>query len=172
MNWRIPSHLILQAILFFFLNQNVRAQNIARDIISSGGESVSTGNLLLAYNIGEPVTELLSNPVFGSLSIGFIQSDANSLLPIAVKNISQELVIYPNPTVGGIAKLDIKNIPDGKYQIDIIDALGRILFTQTVAYTKNNKINFDLNIERFKGGTYYVRVKNESIQGHVKLVKL
>jgi hypothetical protein len=164
-------------ILFFLLSlflvrQQLSAQEVSRQVISNGGGTVTNGTIIFSYNIGEPITDLYISPFNGSFAIGFMQPDANFVTPILTKNISEELVVFPNPVTTGTAKLNFKNIPDGNYQVDIVDAVGHVLYTKTIAQSINNKINLDLNVTGFKGGTYYIRVRNGSVQGQVKLVKL
>jgi hypothetical protein len=151
------------------------AQVIDRSVISSGGgtSTNTAGNIMLAYNIGEPVAEFLDNSN-GKTCIGFIQFDSDFNLDITAgtTDISSKLVLFPNPVVSGVTKLDFQDIPNGSYNVDIVDAIGHVLYTQTIAYAKNNNIKLDLNVAGFKGGTYYVRVRNGSTQGKLKLVKL
>jgi hypothetical protein len=146
-------------------------QSISRSVISSGGGTVTTGNIMLSYNLGEPVADLLVNTT-NILTLGFMQVDTDPGIEAATINITQQLVVFPNPTITGVTKLDFKEIPDGSYQVEILDAIGHVLYTKTVAYAKNNNLNLDLNVTNFKGGTYYIRVKNGKAQGQVKLVKL
>lgn len=147
-------------------------QGLSRSVVSSAGGTVAANNIILAYNIGEPVADLLANATAHAiLTAGFIQADnSTNTLPTALVN--QQLVVYPNPVVGGVAKLDFRDIPDGRYLVDIVDAVGHVLYTRTIAYSKNNNINLDLNVSGFKGGTYYVRVRNDKASGQVKLIKL
>lgn len=147
-------------------------QSFSRTVVGSAGGTTTVNNVVFAYNIGEPVADLLINtPARTALTVGFIQPDnSSSTTPTALAN--QQLIVYPNPVTGGIAKLDFRDIPDGTYMVDIVDAVGHVLYTRTIAYSKNNNINLDLNVSNFKGGTYYVRVKNDKASGQVKLVKL
>jgi hypothetical protein len=169
----MPSRSQLIALTFFLLlGSSGMAQTLGRSSISSGGNTGKSGTIILSYNIGEPVTELHFKSIFGSLSIGFMQPDADILSAVLIKNISQELAVYPNPVISGTAKLDFKNIPNGTYQVEVIDAVGHVLYTKNIAYSIDNKINLDLNVAGFKGGTYYIRVRNGLVQGQVKLVKL
>ena len=147
-------------------------QTLIRTVVSSGGGTSTNGSVILAYNIGEPTADFLANPTANlALLTGFIQPDFD-LAVTAPADITSQLVLFPNPTNTGVSKLDFKSIPDGSYQVDIVDAIGHVLYTKTILYAKNNNINVDLNVSNFKGGTYYVRVRNGSVQGQLKLIKL
>lgn len=161
--------------LFFALiscGNFVFGQTLSRTVVSSAGGTATVNNVILAYNIGEPVADLLINTTARTVfTVGFIQPD-NSTTTTPTALVNQQLVIYPNPVTGGTARLDFRDIPDGSYVVDIVDAVGHVLYTRTIAYSKNNNINLDLNVSGFKGGTYYVRVRNDKASGQVKLIKL
>jgi hypothetical protein len=168
--YKLLSPFLFLLIGLFCCNFSV-AQIIDRSVISSGGSTATAGNVMLAYNIGEPVADFFNN-TNGKVSIGFIQFDSDFNFDVNTNDISQQLILYPNPVVSGITKLDFRDIPNGSYSIDIVDAVGHVLYTQTIVYVKNNNVKLDLNVTAFKGGTYFVRVRNGSIQGKLKLVKL
>jgi len=148
-------------------------QTLIRTVISSGGGTATAGNVILAYNIGEPTADFLANPAGNAaLLVGFIQPDFDLTVTAPSNNISSQLVLFPNPTNTGTSQLDFKSIPDGSYQVDIVDAIGHVLYTKTILYAKNNNINVGLDVTNFKGGTYYVRVRNGNVQGQLKLIKL
>jgi len=147
------------------------AQLLDRSVTSSAGESNSANNISLTYAIGESVTDLFQNATAGKIiTAGFIQGDQVINMPFAI--ITRELAVFPNPTAGNSAKLDMRNMPDGNYTVELCDVIGRILFSKTIQYTKDFSLNLDLDISRYKGGTYYIRVRNELAKGTVKLVKL
>lgn len=149
----------------------VNAQLLDRSVISTSGESSSVSNISLTYTIGESVTEFFQNASAGKIiTAGFIQGDQVINLPFAI--VTRELAIFPNPTAGDNAKLDLRNMPNGTYTVELCDLIGKILFSKTIQYTKDFSLNLDLDISRYKGGTYYIRVRNELAKGTVKLVKL
>ncbi|RZJ89411.1 MAG: T9SS type A sorting domain-containing protein [Chryseobacterium sp.] len=151
--------------------QSASAQLLDRNVVSNGGESSNANNITLTFTLGEFIGELLGAQPNGKiLTTGFIQGDQVINNPFAV--ITRELAVFPNPTAGDNAKLDLRNMPDGNYIVEICDVIGRILFTKNIQYTKDYSLSLDLDISRFKGGTYYVRVHNELIKGTVKLIKL
>jgi len=166
------SSLLLTLLLALTGYNAACGQTLIRTVVSSGGGTSTNGSVILAYNIGEPTADFLANPAANlALLTGFIQPDFD-LAVTAPADITSQLVLFPNPTNTGVSKLDFKSIPDGSYQVDIVDAIGHVLYTKTILYAKNNNINVDLNVSNFKGGTYYVRVRNGSVQGQLKLIKL
>ncbi|WDF53908.1 T9SS type A sorting domain-containing protein [Mucilaginibacter sp. KACC 22063] len=166
-----PKYITLLILLGLLAFTKTHAQLLDRSVVSSGGGSVLQTKLIYTYNIGEPVADLLINTSSAKiLTAGFIQADQE--LKDINNNIAQQLVVYPNPTTTGLVKLDFRDLPDGSYLVDIIDAIGHVLYTRNVVYTKSNNLNLDINISYFKGGTYFLRVKNDKNSGQVKLVKL
>jgi len=164
--------LLLALLLIISCYNFACGQTLSRTVISSGGGTAIAGNIILVYNIGEPTADFLVNTASNqALLVGFIQPDFDVTVT-APADITSQLVLFPNPTNTGVSKLDFKSIPDGSYQVDIVDAIGHVLYTKTILYAKNNNINVDLNVSNFKGGTYYVRVRNGSVQGQLKLIKL
>jgi hypothetical protein len=158
-------------LLGLLISNRVSAQFLDRDIVSSGGGSVIQNNIIFIYNIGEPVADLLVNTSKSKiLTTGFIQADQE--LKDIRNNLAQQLVVYPNPTTTGLVKLDFRDLPNGTYLIDIVDAVGHVLYTSNVSYKKNNNQNLDLDISSFKGGVYFIRVKSDKNQGQTKLIKL
>ncbi|WP_082468357.1 T9SS type A sorting domain-containing protein [Pedobacter sp. R20-19] len=146
-------------------------QLLDRSVIASAGESSTANNITLVYTIGEPVIALLENTTIDRiLSTGFIQGDQVINRPFAL--VSRELAVYPNPTTANTVKLDLRNMPDGDYTVDIYDAGGRSIYSKSIKYTKDYSLNLDLDISQFKGGNYYIAVRNELIKGSVKLIKL
>jgi hypothetical protein len=151
----------------------VYGQYISRDVVGASSGIYTTPNLSISFVIGEPVADLLIGSGGANLffTAGFIQPDLEVQLIAA--NISQSIVVYPNPAAGSIVKVGFNHVPDGIYTIDVIDANGRILQTQTVNYFQNNFFYVPLNVSQLKGGIYFIKVINSlSFQGEVKLIKI
>lgn len=81
------------------------AQNIDRQVISSGGNYVSAGGAQVSYTIGETAIQYLSS-AGASLSQGFQQSDENSTTIRNTQKQDAVLTLYPNPFIDYI---DIKS---------------------------------------------------------------
>lgn len=146
-------------------------QTIDRSVVSNAGETSVRNKIVLSFNIGEPVADLLINTDASKiLSTGFIQGDQIISMPFNFN--SQSISLYPNPTLGNKTTLDLKNMPDGDYILEIVNLIGQILYTKSINYTKNYSLGLELDISSFKGGVYYIRVRNATAQGKTKLVKL
>lgn len=75
------------------------------------------------------------------------------------------LDVFPNPTNGIITVL-FENIESSKYNLEVIDATGRKLLTQTIS---ENSTQVDLS--SFVKGVYMIRISNEMLQNTYRIVK-
>lgn len=75
--------------------------------------------------------------------------------------ISNAISVYPNPVTDGYFKLSFSDQAPGRYQIQLMDAAGKVISTQSV------NINNKVQVEEFRvpqqvaAGNYLVRVINE-----------
>ena len=74
------------------------------------------------------------------------------------ENANKNIVIYPNP-INRNSQLEISNLIDGDYTINIYNAFGQNLQSKNTS-TYNSKITF--SISNLNAGIYFLRVKNES----------
>lgn len=103
--------------------------------------------------------EALINKKDGSLTLeGVCQFNLNQI----TKNDEPSLEIYPNPSNGFIS-LKLINLPDGRYNIEIYDLAGRVVFNDILTIFENEirevKKGFNL---RIGNGFYRVVVRNQS----------
>lgn len=101
-------------------------------------------------------TTLLSGGEFGNEDGGtFAMSQTTSLEDLSTAQFS----VYPNPAS------DVLNIglaeDMGNYQIEVLNGLGQVVMTR--AYAGDMNINLDLN--GLAGGSYMIRLSNESMLG-------
>jgi len=149
----------------------VRAQAVTRTSVDAAGETLTKPGISLSYVIGEAVGDLLSNPGANKyLTTGFIQPDVE--VSQMLTGSSKALAVYPNPTNGGIVKLAFNHVPDGTYIINLYDAKGKVLQSQTVVYTSQSFFYFPIDVSHYAGGTYFIQVVDPmKFQGEVKLIK-
>ncbi len=161
------------SFLILFCGHTAFGQFIARDVIGAAAESFTITDLSITYVLGETVGDLLGNPDANKyLTVGFAQPDAE-VQEVLNMDISKSIIVYPNPTTGGIVKLAFNHVPDGIYTIDVIDPTGRILQTQTITYSSDNLFYLPLDVSQLKGGIYFIKVVNQlNFQGQVKLIKI
>ena len=74
------------------------------------------------------------------------------------ENANKNIVIYPNP-INRNSQLEISNLIDGDYTINIYNAFGQNLQSKNTS-TYNSKITF--SISNLNAGIYFLRVKNAS----------
>jgi len=123
-----------------------------RSSISNNGSLVSMSQIISTNEKGE----YISHPNFEDELI-FNSEDEN-----LEEEINSSLSVSPNPTTG------LFTIESDKYSIDevnVIDALGRVLFTDSQAYSKA----YNLDITSFNQGVYFVKVTSN---GHTFIKKV
>lgn len=165
---------LILAIAFTFEGSYTYAQSLSRSVISTAGETYQTPNLTITYVLGEPVVDVLPNsPSNLYLIIGFIQPDLATQISINY-NTTDALVVYPNPASGGTVNLIFKQIPDGKYTVNLSDINGRVLQSQNITYSSNSFFQMTFDISRLISGIYFFTVisKSSSLQWRVKLIKI
>ena len=92
---------LLLLFLFVCCAEIAVSQTLSRTVTGSAGGTVTIGTYIISYNVGEPVADLLVNTQAGqALTVGFIQPDKDAAITSAA--ISEQLVLYPNPTTTGI----------------------------------------------------------------------
>ncbi len=99
---------------------------------------------------------------------GFALDVANPYLKTAIENnlpITNQYVIYPNPTTGELQVLFNQQITD--VSIRVVDVLGKIILEKNNLTGK--QFNFDVNNNA--AGMYFVEVIQNSIVTRTKLIK-
>ncbi|WP_295649339.1 T9SS type A sorting domain-containing protein [uncultured Mucilaginibacter sp.] len=164
-------------MVLFVSGQVVCAQYLSRSVVANQAETLTSPNLILTYVLGEPISDFLPNTTPGTnapifLTAGFHQPDIDVQTMLGT-NISSSLVLYPNPASGGTVKLAFNHVPDGIYTVNLVDASGKILQTQSVTYSNHNFFYLTLDVSHLAGGIYFISVVNQlNFQGQVKLIKI
>ena len=164
--------LSLFIISFYAFVGIAHAQSIERSVIGNAGEAVTKPGITLSYDVGEFVGDLLANPGMQLyLTTGFAQPDVD--VQLANTNITLNLIAFPNPSTNGHIKLGFNTMPNGVYTIQVIDAIGHMLQTQTADYHNHNFYYIELDLSSLKGGMYFIRVTgDQGFHGDVKVVRL
>ena len=153
------------------------AQYLSRSVVANQAETFTSPDLILTYVLGEPISDFLPGTTPGTnaslfLTAGFHQPDIE-VQTLLSTSISSSLVLYPNPASGGTVKLAFNHVPDGIYTVNLVDAAGKILQTQSVTYTNNNFLYLTLDVSHLAGGVYFISVVSQlNFQGQVKLIKI
>ena len=164
-------------LIVLFSGHIACAQYLSRSVVANQAETLTSPNLILTYVLGEPISDFLPNTTPGTnaaifLTAGFHQPDVD-VQTLLSTNISSSLVLYPNPASGGTVKLAFNHVPDGIYTVNLVDASGKILQTQSVTYSNHNFLYLTLDVSHLAGGIYFISVVNQlNFQGQVKLIKI
>lgn len=148
------------------------AQLISRSTVASSSESFTGTEMSMTYVVGEPVVELLVSPVMDwLLTAGFLQPDIYHSTPENT-NISNSLVLYPNPCFGSTVQLAFEHVPNGLYTVEVINMHGKILMNQTISIFNSNLFYLTLQLTHMADQIYLIKVSNGKFQGVIKLIKL
>jgi hypothetical protein len=168
-------HTLLPLLAVLFFGHVAFGQTLQRSVVATAAETQVSPDksFSLTYVLGESFGDYLANPSANLyFTVGFIQPDNDRQIFLAQTG-SQSIVVYPNPVSGNTVKLAFNKMPDGIYQIEIVDAIGRVLQTQTVAYRNNSFFYVPLDISQLRGGSYFIRVNNRlGFNSSIQLIKI
>lgn len=152
-------------LLSVFILHTSFGQTISQDVITTTGESVTNSAGYLSWSIGEPVIETDSSSD-SYLTQGFQQPGLVIVSSIDNFNNSDGITVYPNPVT---TSLYIKHDQEQAIQIDLVDALGRLVLKSTLSGQQNS---IDLN--SFAAGMYFLRVydSNNKLISSLKVDKV
>jgi hypothetical protein len=75
------------------------------------------------------------------------------------------LEVYPNPTEGLTrAKVKVKGIGEGTYQLMVLDVLGHTILMQGKESKEAGSIYWDLDFRHLAKGVYLIKVMGEGIE--------
>ena len=138
---------------------------IKKSAISSDGGSITVGNSVLLYTVGELAVQE-NTQANTQLSEGFIGPDISAILGINDFSVLQGLSLFPNPVT---TNLTIQMIQPGNYEIYLFDLTGKQLIAQKI--TNDNQLV--LNLSNFETAVYllYVVNREKQISKQVKIIK-
>jgi Secretion system C-terminal sorting domain len=85
------------------------------------------------------------------------------------KQLSQEVMVYPNPTYDDIT-VSIFSQKAGVANIKLVDPLGKLVYETDASLIKGNNY-LHLNMKNLSAGTYYLMAKVDSVAYHNKVIK-
>ncbi len=101
--------------------------------------------------------------VCGEQSSKFIKNNTST---IEDKDIASKFVsLYPNPNKGSFSIL-VKRNTTKDVAVTILDVYGKIVYTEKI-----NKNEFELNVNNFPNGMYFVKLSSDEINETLKFVK-
>ncbi len=126
------------------------AQTIDRQVIASGGETVSNANHTLTFTIGEPIIGTIQNNTV--ISQGFLAAASSSTtLAVDEQLLSTAIKVYPNPVSENL-KIDFKDV-SGEAKLMLYSMAGQLLKTE-----KLNAQNNTINISHLQNGLYLINL--------------
>ena len=85
---------------------------------------------------------------------------------ILIRDKSRPVDLFPNPVSD---KLNIRPGQDGRYSISICNKAGAVLWSDTVEAGPFDPVTVD--VSRWSGGTYYVRIDGPHVNEIYTIVK-
>ena len=115
-------------LLFWVVGSSVSAQQIERQLLSSGGKSGETPDVILMWSIGEAVVPHLESSSL-ILNQGFQQAEVVDLVPVGIRNSIPMLQIryFPNPVSNTLEVEWAEGDPFLKSELFLYDMLARVV---------------------------------------------
>lgn len=148
------------------LNFSSYSQTISRDVICATGSTFVNQELSVTYILGETVGDLFSNRINSIFfTAGFAQPDVNIQELIAANDyLNLGFVVYPSPASSSpTVKLAFRyTVPNGKYSIALISAVGQLIEKKDVYYTPTSFAYQEFDVSKLAKGVYFFRVLGEN----------
>ncbi|MFI5129923.1 MAG: T9SS type A sorting domain-containing protein [Chitinophagales bacterium] len=71
------------------------------------------------------------------------------------------LSVYPNPVTDGAVKVAFKELPAGKYQVQLLDLSGKLIRSQEVTLNAKSQVE-NFSLPEVASGSYLIKVVSES----------
>lgn len=166
----MKSKFILTLIVFasFYVN----AQTITPTVFGSQGDYSSSAQGNNSWTIGEPIsgTSSTSNNI---ATMGFHQpTNLDVATYIKGNNKNVNLFVYPNPVFNNLI-IDFAGVENGNYNIQLTDAVGKLIYQSNTKVEGNNNKSMSLNFTELANANYFVTISNSSntINKTFKIVK-
>ena len=97
-----------------------------------------------------------------SNSEGCSDTACRDFIPTGINDLSATFnwTLYPNPNTGQFV-IDIKSSSMIEAEIEVVDAIGKVIFTKTEKVNANTKCNIDLS--SVTSGVYFVKLKTAGL---------
>lgn len=142
---------ITSLVLFIFCGQGLSAQELT--LISTGGGLASSGEMHLAYSIGEPMVQYAqSNATW--LTEGFQQpGHIDLMVSTGQQEIYREITVYPNPATTTLTITG--NDLGGCTSITLHNLVGQRILTTTLA----SKNSYTVTLDDIHPGLFIITVQ-------------
>jgi|GEM_PF-6651346 len=137
------------------------AQTTDPSVVASAGRTASAGSLVVAYTIGEPMTQQFngSNLI---LTQGFHQP-VKGFTGIS-EHFNPSVQVYPNPTADEVKVILPEN--PGEYTIEVYNAQGKII--RRIVSGENEQT---ISLKEEAAASYYLRIQGAYLDNHYTIVK-
>lgn len=144
---------------------NAKEQSYRFEFVANGLDK--TG--LTAYLVDNYLKNTIPIDLNGTTSASFaINSNASSSAAdrfyiafakpaTIVNNASPSIIVYPNPVTNGNIKLQFTNMPQGDYQVRILNNLGQLISAKQITHTQGSGTE-TIQLKGISKGVYQVEI--------------
>ena len=146
-----------------------RSQTVTPVVLSNQGGFSSLSGGSISWTIGEPVSESYVGAT-KITTMGFHQPELAILTLIAEQGEDKNILVYPNP-VKDLLSVNFSGLKSGTYKLQLIDDLGKLIFTTETPISENNQ-TFQIKLTEIAAGNYFLKVENKDFSKTVKINKV
>jgi hypothetical protein len=136
-------------------------------IYDAGGDGIccenGTGQYALVYNGNEPVFE------GGRFSDSERNGFSYDIVGMNEQPILNEVIVFPNP-VSDILKVTLNLTEQSEITFEILNLVGKTIYSNNRGISKKGIVTFDLNIEHISSGSYILKIKADNAAQMEKLI--
>ena len=160
---------ILTGLSFLTIVLPAFSQTVTPTVFSSNGGSFQGAQGSIAWTIGEPVSSTYVSA--GNITtMGFQQPDIVLGTMLAEPGADKNLLVYPNPVKESVS-VDFSGTEEGNYQLELFDALGKIIFMSNASISSANQ-KVSVNLNPYAAGEYFLVISNNNLNKTIKLNKV
>ncbi|CAN5728725.1 hypothetical protein BH11BAC3_BH11BAC3_31550 [soil metagenome] len=86
--------------------------------------------------------------------------DYSSIVKVNISKSKGGINVYPNPVTGSSFGLELNNMAAGTYKVNLINALGQIVYTNNVSHTEGSSVETINTGKTINTGVYQLEVIN------------
>ncbi len=144
------------------------SQNAATYVWDFGdGETSTASNAVHTYAAsGDYLVQLIATNACGSDTI----SKEIGILLVSAGEVTRNIVfnLYPNPNSGRFT-LELEATPVPLAELKIFDALGQIVYTETIGF-QSGQLQKAIGLERLSAGVYWLSIKTQNFNMTRKVI--
>ncbi len=159
---------LFSILLLGGLYANTRAQTVAPTVFASDGGYSQNAAGSISWSIGEPVSETYNSASYKT-TMGFHQPEIDIINMIAEQGNEASILVYPNP-VNDELKINFSRMNEGDYSIEIIDAIGKLIYRTNTVVSGSSKTTI-LRLDEYASANYFVVISGKNFQKNIKITK-